>query len=231
MHVRDVGVATGGADDSRRGPARAPRTASSSSAAGCCTRSRRCGGGCCARASSSARPRLGRLTGALHTPFDAFERASDAVARGNLKVFEEIGLEFARYLHECRPGASDPAALQRFLDRLEAGEPPDGQRYLRQAFAHYERRRLESDPQARAQLAVLANLEIGFHEQTRLQPEIREALDAASRHEGGSRAARARGGVPVGAALVADRPASGRRRRRRLRRRRSASGERASLAR
>jgi len=31
------------------------------------------------------------------------------------------------------------------------------------------------------ELAVLANLEIGFHEQTRLQPEIREALDAAYR--------------------------------------------------
>ena len=40
--------------------------------------------------------RLGRLTVELHTPFDAFERASAAVARGNLKVFEEIGLEFAR---------------------------------------------------------------------------------------------------------------------------------------
>ena len=123
---------------------------------------------------------LGRLTGALHTPLDAFGRASESVARGNLKVFEEIGLEFARYLHECRPGASDPAVLQRFLDRLEAGDPPDGQRYLRQAFAHYERGRAESDPRARAQLAVLANLEIGFHEQTRLQPEILDALDAAS---------------------------------------------------
>ena len=123
--------------------------------------------------------RLGRLTGALHTPFDAFERASDAVARGNLKVFEEIGLEFARYLNECGPGAPDPAALQRFLERLSAGEPPEGQRYLRQAFAHYERRQHESDRSVRTQLAVLANLEIGFHEQTRLQPEIRKALDAA----------------------------------------------------
>ena len=36
--------------------------------------------------------RLGRLTARLHTPFDAFELASDAVARGNRKVFEEIGL-------------------------------------------------------------------------------------------------------------------------------------------
>ena len=32
----------------------------------------------------------------LHTPFDAVELASDAVARGNRKVFEEIGYEFAR---------------------------------------------------------------------------------------------------------------------------------------
>ena len=123
--------------------------------------------------------RIGRLTAALHTPFDAFERASDAVARGNLRVFEEIGLEFARYLHECP--ADTPAEspqFQRFLDGLRPGDPPEGQRYLSQAFARYERRRLEHDPKARAQLAVLANLEIGLHEQTRLQPEIRRALDA-----------------------------------------------------
>jgi hypothetical protein len=114
--------------------------------------------------------RLGRLTAELHTPFDAFERASDAVARGNLKVFEEIGFEFARYLegHE----------VERFIDGLRPGEPPDGQEYLRRAFGRYERLRLEPDPKVRTELAVLANLEVGFHEQARLQPEIREALDA-----------------------------------------------------
>jgi hypothetical protein len=37
----------------------------------------------------------------------------------------------------------------------------------------------ENDPVARAEWVLLANLEIGFHEQTRLQPEIAEALDAA----------------------------------------------------
>jgi hypothetical protein len=73
--------------------------------------------------------RIGRLTAALHAPFDAFELASYAVARGNLKVFEEIGLEFARYLEEYPPdAAAEPAA---------------------------------------------------FRQQTRLQPEIRESLDAA----------------------------------------------------
>jgi hypothetical protein len=121
--------------------------------------------------------RLGRLAAELHTPFDAVERASEAVARGNLKVFEEIGLEFARFLDECPPDG-DSAALERFLRGLRAGDPPDGQEYLRGAFARYERARLADDPRTSVQLAVLANLEIGFHEQTRLQPEILEALDA-----------------------------------------------------
>ena len=115
--------------------------------------------------------RLGRLTAELHTPFDALERASDAVARGNAKVFEEIGFEFARYL-EARE-------LEPFLEGLRLGEPPEGQRYLRQAFGRYDRLGRVDDPKARAELLVLANLEIGLHEQTRLQPQIREALDAA----------------------------------------------------
>src|SRR5215213_7488632 len=123
--------------------------------------------------------RLGRLTAELHTPFDAFEHASEAVARGNVKVFEEIGLEFARYLDECRPDLPpESPPFQRFLERLRPGDPPEGQRYLRQAFVRYDRLRFVADPRVRAQLAVLANLEIGFHEQTRLQQEIREALDA-----------------------------------------------------
>jgi hypothetical protein len=120
--------------------------------------------------------RLGRLTARINTPFDAFEHASAAVARGNLKVFEEIGLEFARYVHECPPG--DAEAFLRFVQGLRPGEPPDGQDYLRLAFAHYERAREVSDAAARAQLVLLANLEIGLHEQTRLQPEIRAAIDA-----------------------------------------------------
>ena len=128
--------------------------------------------------------RIGRLTAELHTPFDAFERASAAVARGNLKVFEEIGLEFARYLEECPPDLPpDSPEVGRFLDGLRPGDPPEGQRYLREAFGHYERLRFEHDPRARAQLALLANLEVGLHEQTRLQPQILEAMDAAQATE------------------------------------------------
>jgi hypothetical protein len=109
--------------------------------------------------------RFGRALWSLHTPLDAFELASDAVARGNRKVFAEIGLEFARYL-----------ALD--FDAFMAGlQDPE----LRQAFTHLEQGRASGE----AGLVVLANLEIGLHEQTRLQPEIAEALDAATAPEQG----------------------------------------------
>jgi hypothetical protein len=106
-------------------------------------------------------------------PDCAFERASDAVARGNRRVFEEIGREFARFL------ALPATELETFPEGLRPGDPPDGQSYLRQAFTAYTAAFHEEDLRARAQLILLANLAIGWHEQTRLQPEISEALDSA----------------------------------------------------
>lgn len=86
-------------------------------------------------------------------------RAADAVARGNLKVFAEIGREFARYLAD--------------------GQPPAQPERLHQAFGAYNEALAMSAGPRRSQLILYANLLIGFHEQTRLQPEIREALDSA----------------------------------------------------
>lgn len=115
-------------------------------------------------------------TGSLSNPL---ELSSQAVGRGNLKVFAEIGREFARFLATCLQDQSpDPDNLAAFCQALHDGEPPDGQRYLRQAFTHYYRARFAEDQKERAELMLLANLEIGFHEQTRLQPEIAESLDA-----------------------------------------------------
>jgi hypothetical protein len=112
-------------------------------------------------------------------PTSAFDRASDAVARGNRKVFEEIGREFARVLAlPTAGGATDPTEFESFRESLRPGDPPDGQAYLRQAFTSYAAAFRESDPKQRAELMLLANLAIGWHEQTRLQPEIAEALDA-----------------------------------------------------
>ena len=109
----------------------------------------------------------------------ALARASDAVARGNLKVFEEIGREFARFLAMLgAAGASEREALDRFCGTLRPGDPPDGQGHLRAAFADYHGALATEDAKTRAEGFFLANLRIGLHEQIRLQPEILEALNA-----------------------------------------------------
>jgi hypothetical protein len=116
----------------------------------------------------------------LLNPLAGFDRASYAVARGNKKVFEEIGREFARFAAECLKDATfDPQKIAGFCEVLHPGDPPDGQRYLREAFTRYYAAFFEPDPKARAELIYLANVEIGFHEQTRLQPDIQEAMEAA----------------------------------------------------
>jgi hypothetical protein len=113
-------------------------------------------------------------------PIAALDRASAAVGRGNQKVFAEIGREFARFAVTCLNDSAYTADnLAGFCAALQPGDPPDGQRYLRQAFTRYYQALFEREPKARAELMLLANLEIGLHEQTRLQPEIAEALEAA----------------------------------------------------
>jgi hypothetical protein len=122
---------------------------------------------------------LMRLLWKAYDPQSAFERSSDAVARGNLKVFAEIGREFARFNAAFLDDpAYDSEKLARFCEELRPGEPPEGQSYLRSAFEHYYRALFEVMEKPRNELLLLANLEIGYHEQTRLQPEINEALAA-----------------------------------------------------
>ncbi|MFC0774286.1 hypothetical protein [Terrimonas alba] len=109
----------------------------------------------------------------------AANTASEAVSRGNKKVFEEIAREFARFMSECFNDTSyDPAHIDRFCESLLPGPAPEGQDYLRRAFRCYYLALFETDPQQKTELNLLANLQIGFHEQTRLQPEIAEALNA-----------------------------------------------------
>jgi hypothetical protein len=111
-------------------------------------------------------------------PAAAFQRTSEAVAQGNVKVFAEIGYEFARFLALYEAGVPDDRALAAFCGELRPGDPPDGQDWLKRSFTHYHRALAEPDAKIRAELLLLANLEIGFHEQTRLQPEIVGALNA-----------------------------------------------------
>ncbi|HMQ61903.1 MAG TPA: hypothetical protein PKE06_14620 [Flavilitoribacter sp.] len=116
----------------------------------------------------------------LFDPERIQDRSSEAVSRGNRKVFAEIGREFARFLTECGGDAAyDEAWINAFCNGLRPGDPPDGQQYLRRAFRRYYTAFFEPDEKQKAELMLLANLEIGFHEQNRLQPEIAAGLDAA----------------------------------------------------
>jgi hypothetical protein len=120
--------------------------------------------------------RVVRLAARVSVALPGIDRAADAVARGNRKVFDEIARHFARALDALESGSG---SLDQVVAGLRPGAPPDGQDLLRQAFLNYQAAAAAGDAVARAQLAFLANIQIGLHEQTRLQPEIREAMDAA----------------------------------------------------
>jgi hypothetical protein len=124
-----------------------------------------------------------RLIAAIRRAVDpeaALRRAADAVAVGNRKVFIEIGREFARWrTGPAANGAPDATATAAFCAGLRPGEPPDGQRLLRDAFGAYGETCRAPNEHARASLLLLGNLLIGLHEQTRLQPEIQASLDAS----------------------------------------------------
>lgn len=125
----------------------------------------------------SPNTRLGRLANAIHGPLDGLEVASRDIALGNKRVFEEIGFAFARFLSVRGAHTSYNAAeLDAFSAPLRSGAPPDGQDYLRRAFANYYAARFTADPATRAQLEYLANIQIGFHEQIRLQPQIESGM-------------------------------------------------------
>ena len=74
VHLRDVGLATGGADDSRRGPARALRSAGSTSGRWLLHPIKTLWRRLLRHGLFQPETRIGRLTAELHTPFDAFER-------------------------------------------------------------------------------------------------------------------------------------------------------------
>jgi hypothetical protein len=113
----------------------------------------------------AGRGELLAATGAVLGEMEPFRQSSEAVGRGNLKVFDEIAPEFVRFL-DAFPEPEDG----------EAQRPP----LLRDAFRNYRRAHHSDSPKSRAEWMLLANLQIGFHEQNRLQPEIEEALNAVA---------------------------------------------------
>ncbi|OLR93575.1 hypothetical protein [Actinokineospora bangkokensis] len=128
---------------------------------------------------AEARTGVERLVHRSIATLARLDAASEAGARGNLKVFAEIAHEVAQFLDAFTDEEEfDEQRIGAFLATLRAGPPPSGQEYLRRAFAAYYRARFTADPKDRAELLLLGNVLIGLHEQTRLQPEIADALNA-----------------------------------------------------
>jgi hypothetical protein len=143
------------------------------------------------RDESRLRPRLGRFSTWIyrHTwakvdfpeqARDTILRVSQEVADGNRKVFAELAPLFARFVDiMASPEAERGPRLQAFLADLRPGPSDrDGQEALRHAFSAYASAARESDAAAKAQLILLANCQIGLHEQTRLQDDIEGAMNA-----------------------------------------------------
>lgn len=114
------------------------------------------------------------------------EKVTEAVAHhigtGNHMVFAELGPLYAELHARFSSSRRDRAQLERLLSRLKPGPASEGgQELLSHAFTHYFEAMLEPSPKARAELILLANLEVGFHEQTRLQGPIAAALNVPFR--------------------------------------------------
>ncbi len=136
------------------------------------------------------RPKLGPVTLWIYqqtwSKVDFFEQArntirrvSEEVAEGNLRVFAELAPLFLRFTEIMARTEDQPGILRQFLADLKHG-PTDheGQELLRQAFSNYAMAANAIDIKAKAQLMLLANCQIGLHEQTRLQDDIQAAMDA-----------------------------------------------------
>jgi hypothetical protein len=104
---------------------------------------------------------------------------SAAIAEGNLKVFAELAPLFIRFIDMFTGGTivEEPAFTQ-FLATLTPGDTVDGgQGLLRSAFVNYRSAAFEPVTKHKMELILTANVQIGLHEQIRLQPNIARGLD------------------------------------------------------
>jgi len=105
---------------------------------------------------------------------------SQHVSDGNIKVFTELAGPFSAFIEWFAADTRyDRGKLRAFLSQFKPGPAEqDGQDFLREAFSHYCKARYETNQKKRVEMIYLANIYVGLHEQTRLQPQIAGALGA-----------------------------------------------------
>jgi len=120
------------------------------------------------------------LAGAL---IEVVSSASAAVSGGNLRIFGDMAPVFARFQDAfVQDAIYDAEKIAAFRATLVSG-PSDqgGQDTLGRALGRYYEAAFCSDPKRRSELILLGNIEVGLHEQIRVQPDIEEALGAPLR--------------------------------------------------
>jgi CRP-like cAMP-binding protein len=122
-------------------------------------------------------------SGLVSAVVDAANAASHAVSGGNLRIFGDMAPVFARFLQGFREDTTyDAPKLEAFLATLEPGRAEDGgQETLGRGLRAYYEAAFEPDPKRRSELILLGNVYVGLHEQTRVQPDIEEALGSVLR--------------------------------------------------
>ncbi|MCA9693536.1 MAG: hypothetical protein KC636_28330 [Myxococcales bacterium] len=131
-------------------------------------------------------PAEARAMSARHEPLRqaiaAIEaRVRDHVAEGNRLVYAEIAPRFVELIDILAAPAGRRRELAAETIMTYRAGPVDqgGQDMLAQALLAYVDAAACDDDERRAELVLLANLLVGYHEQRRLQVEIQGALDAA----------------------------------------------------
>ena len=110
---------------------------------------------------------------------EAFRQVSLLISDGNITVFDELAWPFVSFINSfSNDWAYDKGKLQAFLDEhLQPGPLSDGgQDYLAEAFTAFYNARYETRAKAKAEYVLQGNLLVGLHEQTRLQPQIEQAM-------------------------------------------------------
>ena len=116
------------------------------------------------------------LGGILDLPA-VVDRTADAVARGNRRVFLEVGEVVAAFLDQVGGGGPEPLPGRVSIVHHPRITAPEGEDLLSRSLTRYVAFGAEVDPRRRAQLLFLGNLEIGVHEQNSgCAPEIHEGV-------------------------------------------------------
>lgn len=107
-------------------------------------------------------------------------QVSTILADANRMVWADIGPIFASFIETFETATRyDAAAYERFAATLRQGSVEDGgQSLLISAFRNYHVAMFTADAKRKAELILMANAQIGYHEQARLQPFIKSALEA-----------------------------------------------------